>query len=177
MFWDTFFDVVSLATSIVDVIQNPSDPWAWAGLIGDAVDVLVPFVSGVGETTKALKVANKVDDVVDTVDDVYDTAKAVDKGIDASKAAKKIHGNSLKSTKTNYGYVMLDKEGNIMKFGETTAYTLKSAFVTYTEVIAPTGWKCSVIPSSGRCYGPTSCPHPFLQPCATLLVVATGKSH
>lgn len=75
MFWDTVFDVVSLAFSVADVIANPSDPWAWAGLIGDAVDVLVPFVSGVGETTKALKVANKVDDVVDAVDDVHDTAK------------------------------------------------------------------------------------------------------
>ena len=60
MFWETVFDVVSLAFSVADVIANPSDPWAWAGLIGDAVDVLVPFVSGVGETTKALKVANKV---------------------------------------------------------------------------------------------------------------------
>ncbi|WP_419511367.1 GLUG motif-containing protein [Alistipes sp.] len=38
-----------------------------------------------------------------------------------------------------------------MKFGTTTAYTLKSAFVTYTEITAPTGWKCSVIPSSRSC--------------------------
>ena len=82
MFWETVFDVVSLAFSVADVIANPSDPWAWAGLIGDAVDVLVPFVSGVGETTKALKVANKVDDVVDAVDDVHDTAKVVNKATD-----------------------------------------------------------------------------------------------
>ena len=89
MFWETVFDVVSLAFSVADVIANPSDPWAWAGLIGDAVDVLVPFVSGVGETTKALKVANKVDDVVDAVDDVHDTAKVVDNGIDTYKNLKK----------------------------------------------------------------------------------------
>lgn len=38
-----------------------------------------------------------------------------------------------------------------MKFGATTAYTLKSAFVTYTEITAPAGWKCSVIPSSRSC--------------------------
>lgn len=51
-FWDTVFDIVSLGFSIADVIQNPSDPWAWAGLVGDVVD-LVPFVTGVGELTKA----------------------------------------------------------------------------------------------------------------------------
>ena len=54
-------------------------------------------------------------------------------------------------------FELYDDEGSLveglqsMKFGETTAYTLKSAFVTYTEVIAPTGWKCSVIPSSRSC--------------------------
>lgn len=32
MFRGTVFDVVSLAFSIVDVINNPSDAWAWIGL-------------------------------------------------------------------------------------------------------------------------------------------------
>lgn len=54
-------------------------------------------------------------------------------------------------------FELYDTEGALieglqsMKFGTTTAYTLKSAFVTYTEVTAPAGWKCSVIPSSRSC--------------------------
>ena len=73
-FWATVFDIVSLGFSIADVIQNPSDPWAWAGLVGDVVD-LVPFVTGVGELTKA---AGAVADVADVIDDVHDTARALD---------------------------------------------------------------------------------------------------
>lgn len=49
---------------------------------------------------------------------------AVNTGGNASKANsvnnEKIHGNSLKSTKTNYGYALVDSNGNILKFGETT---------------------------------------------------------
>lgn len=40
--------------SIVEVARNPTDPWAWASLAGDAVD-LVPFVSGFGEATRTVK--------------------------------------------------------------------------------------------------------------------------
>ena len=79
--WETVFDVISLAASIAEVCMNPTDPWAWAGLIGDAID-LIPFVAGVGEVTRALKTVNKVadvvDDVADTADTVYDVSKHVD---------------------------------------------------------------------------------------------------
>ena len=81
MFWDTIFDVVSLVVSVVDVIANPTDPWAWAGLIGDTID-LIPFVSGVGETTRAIKTTSKI---VDKVDDVRDVAKIADNVGDAAK--------------------------------------------------------------------------------------------
>ena len=54
-FWDTLFDVVSLAVSIVEVINDPSDTWAWVGLALDVVD-LIPFVSGAGEAADALRV-------------------------------------------------------------------------------------------------------------------------
>ena len=77
-FWDTFFDVVSLAMSVVDVIANPSDAWAWAGLAGDTVDVLVPFLSGVGEATDAMRIADKAEDIVDAIDDVYDSARVAE---------------------------------------------------------------------------------------------------
>lgn len=84
-FWDTLFDVVSLASSVIEVVANPYDPWAWAGLAGDVID-LVPFVSGVGEVTRAVKVTKNVAEVAD---DIHDTTKAVDNTIDTYKALKK----------------------------------------------------------------------------------------
>ena len=33
--WDLIFDIVSFVGSVVDVIENPTDPWAWASLTGD----------------------------------------------------------------------------------------------------------------------------------------------
>ena len=79
-FWDTVFDVVSLCFSIVDVACNPSDVSAWVGLAGDAID-LIPFVSGVGEFTRAttttLEIVDGVHDasrVIDNTGDMIDTA-------------------------------------------------------------------------------------------------------
>ena len=66
MFWETAFDVVSLGFSIWEVVQNPKDPWAWAGLVGDAIDLL-PIVTGVGETTRAIKTANNLSEVADNL--------------------------------------------------------------------------------------------------------------
>ena len=105
--WDTLFDVVSLCLSVADVIAAPADPWAWAGLAGDVID-LIPFVTGVGEATKAVgatvKVINRVDDAVDTIkivkavdftDDALDTIKTLDKVNGATKsslsAGRRIH--------------------------------------------------------------------------------------
>ena len=34
--WDLIFDIVSFVGSVVDVIENPTDPWAWASLTGGA---------------------------------------------------------------------------------------------------------------------------------------------
>lgn len=56
---DTVFDVVSLGFSVVDVINNPSDPWAWIGLACDVIDVAVPLVSGIGESVRAVNSARK----------------------------------------------------------------------------------------------------------------------
>ena len=52
-FLGNYFDIVSLGTSVVEVCVNPGDPWNWAGLIGDAID-LIPFVTGAGEATRAV---------------------------------------------------------------------------------------------------------------------------
>ena len=87
-FWDTLFDVVSLAFSVADVVATPANPWAWAGLVGDVVD-LIPFVSGVGEATDLLRVATKADEFADAVDDIHDTAKAIDKAKDTIKASER----------------------------------------------------------------------------------------
>ena len=57
-FWETVFDVISLGASIIEVCVNPTDTWAWTGLAGDAVD-LIPFVTGVGEVTRAVKTVDK----------------------------------------------------------------------------------------------------------------------
>ena len=75
-FWETVFDVISLGASVVDVCVNPTDPWAWAGLAGDAID-LIPFVTGVGEVTRAVKTTNKV---VDKLDNAKDIAKIATTG-------------------------------------------------------------------------------------------------
>ena len=88
-FWDTVFDVISLGASIVDVCVNPTDPWAWAGLAGDAVD-LVPILTGVGEATRAVKATVKV---ADKATDVVDTAKTVYKTADAASDIRKATGS------------------------------------------------------------------------------------
>ena len=99
MFWDTVFDVVSWAMSATEVIANPANPWAWAGLIGDTVD-FIPFVTGVGEVTKALGAAKKAGEILD---DVHDAKKAIENmaelaeagqdGYKTFKTAKKHMGN------------------------------------------------------------------------------------
>ena len=71
-FWDVIGDLWSLGNSVLDVIEDPTDPWAWASLGGDALDLAVPFFSGGGETVRVVKAVNNV---VDTVDDTVDTAK------------------------------------------------------------------------------------------------------
>lgn len=68
---ETVFDLFSLGVSVVDVIINPYDPLNWAGLAGDALD-LIPFVTGVGETVRGVKVVAKG---VDIADDAYDTIR------------------------------------------------------------------------------------------------------
>ena len=112
-FWDIVFDVISLGFSVADVVQNPSDPMAWAGLVGDVVDVVVPFVSGVGEATKAV---GAVADAANAIDDVYDAAKAADNAIDAGKAANK-------------GWKVGDDISNLTRAGKTPTWdTVRSRY-------------------------------------------------
>lgn len=98
--WETVFDIISLTASIVEVCINPTDPWAWIGLAGDAID-LIPFVTGVGEVTRVVKTMDKVGDTVqiakavDFTDEAADIVKTLDRSSGFTKstasAGRKIH--------------------------------------------------------------------------------------
>ena len=104
---DTIFDVVSLGLSVAEVVANPANPWSWIGLAGDVID-LIPGVTGVGETIRAVKTTTKV-------------TKKLSKATKKAEKVKKIHGNSLNSEKLTIGYAIVKKDtGKIMKYGETT---------------------------------------------------------
>lgn len=75
--WETVFDIASLCLSMAEVAVNPADAWAWIGLAADFVD-LVPFVTGLGEVVRAVKVSNKAIDAVDTVSDAGKIISKVD---------------------------------------------------------------------------------------------------
>ena len=105
-FWETAFDVVSLCMSISDVVEDPDDPWAWAGLIGDAVD-LIPFVAGVGEATRLINTGRKV---LDAADDLHDAGKVID-NID----------DSIDTIKT--GWNLGDDVRNLTKAGNTPSWS------------------------------------------------------
>lgn len=80
------FDVISLGVSVVEVCINPSDPWAWAGLIGDTID-LIPFVTGVGEVIRSIK-------TIDRATDTVQIAKAIDFTEDAANIVKALDRSS-----------------------------------------------------------------------------------
>jgi hypothetical protein len=94
---ETVFDVVSLSVSAVEVLANPTDLSAWAGLLGDTVD-LIPFVTGVGETIRALKVADKIADGTDAAIDSYRRLKK------AGSAGKEVHHIVEKRFAKLFGY-------------------------------------------------------------------------
>ena len=103
---ETVFDLFSLGASVVEVVINPANPWAWAGLIGDAVDLL-PFVTGVGESVKATKMVKYADDVIDASHDTIKFAKATDMVDDFADKGKMLSevGNATKykkMTKSNH---------------------------------------------------------------------------
>ena len=100
-FWETALDVISLGASIVEVCHNPTDPWAWAGMVGDAID-LIPVVTGVGEATRAVKTTIKA---VDKADDVIDSAKALRRTADASSDIRKATGSYEILYKSGYSYI------------------------------------------------------------------------
>ena len=131
-FWETIFDVISLGASIVEVCITPTDPWAWAGLAGDAID-LIPFATGVGEVTRAVKTTVKV---ADKATDVVDTAKTIYKTADASSDIRKATGSYEILYKSGKNYIgkggfnraITSATRNATKYGdEVTSIMWKSA--------------------------------------------------
>ena len=100
-FWESAFDIISLGASIVEVAVNPTDPWAWASLIGDTID-LIPFVTGTGELTRLIRTSVTA---VDKVDDVIDSAKALRRAADATSDLKKATGSYEILFRNNFFYV------------------------------------------------------------------------
>ena len=126
-FWDIALDVVFTIGSVINVIQNPTSGKAWAALGLDIICMAVPFVSGAGT---ALRATSKVDNVVDAGRATTNTSEAVN----IVNNSKKIHGNSLKSTKETIGYALRNKDTHeIMKFGETTCGTKRYTKKFYNQ--------------------------------------------
>ena len=78
---------------------NPTDPWAWASLAGDAIDVAVPFVTGVGEVIKAAKFANRTAEVIDTVNDVSKVIELADNTVATVKTGWRVGDDITNLTK------------------------------------------------------------------------------
>ena len=95
-FWETAFDIVSLAVSIVDVCKNPDDAWAWVGLAADAVD-LIPFVAGVGETVRAVTAGRKASKAAISAGETIVDGVKIRKATDFTDEAKQLI-NSLDHT-------------------------------------------------------------------------------
>ena len=98
---ETIFDVASLGASIIEVAINPGDPWAWAGLVGDALD-LIPFVTGLGESTRLVKTAREI---TKHGDDIISAAKDVRKSQKVGKRLEKAVGVYEITYSNGYRYV------------------------------------------------------------------------
>ena len=104
-FWDTVFDIASLCYGIYDVWQNPDDPMAWVGLVGDVIDIAVPFVSGVGETARLAKCGDKIIDTAGIVHDASKVSDAADSFCDVGNLSGDISQIATKGTPQQIGAI------------------------------------------------------------------------
>ena len=103
--WETVFDVVSLGFSVAEVIANPFDVGAWAGVVGDAVD-LIPFVTGVGETVKGLRFIDKAGNTLEITKatDFTDNAKEIVDSLDKVGGYTKSYAGAGSKIHKGYKY-------------------------------------------------------------------------
>ena len=142
-FWDTVFDAVSLCVSVVDVVKNPDDPWAWGGLAADVVSLVVPFATGGGLVVKAV---SKLDDVVDLaktidkIDDVADTATDLTKAMSNLKAPDCFVAGTVVSTSNGDKNIEDIAVGDYVwatdpETGETALKKVVNTFVNQTSSV------------------------------------------
>ena len=132
---ETVWDLISLGASIVEVAVNPSDPWAWAGLVGDIADVCIPFVGGIGEAVDAVKLASGV---VKNTDNVVDAAKALKPLVSKATGSYEIIYKSGKNYvgKGSYTRALSSAERYVKKYGdEVTSISWKSAPTNKTAFV------------------------------------------
>ena len=113
-YWETAFDLISLGVSVADVVANPANPWAWAGLAGDVIDVAVPFVGGVGEATRAAKMLTKSDSIVDAARSANKADYFVTPSGDVVPSTKKGFSYNLSRMESKNGkYYGKDSRGDV----------------------------------------------------------------
>ena len=138
-FLDTIFDVISLGMSVAEVVANPADPWAWASVAGDIVD-LIPGVTGVGETLRVIKSSNHV----------VDAAKGLRKSQKISKKTKSATGsyeiifNNGKTYVGKGGYNRMIKSaerygGDVKAMKWTRANSQREAFINEYKTMCKYG--------------------------------------
>ena len=136
-FWDTLFDVVSLVVSVVDVITNPTDPMAWAGLAADTLSLVVPGLTGGGSVVRAMTKADDVVDAVKTIDNV-------DNVVDAAKTIYKAANNTSDIRKATGSYEILYKSGKtyVGKGGFKRAiHSAERVALENSDIVASISWK------------------------------------
>ena len=80
--FETAWDIVTIGFGIAEVVSDPTDIGAWAGLALDIVD-LIPFVTGAGEAYRAYRIADGFAEGFGAL------SKAKEYGIKGYKALKK----------------------------------------------------------------------------------------
>lgn len=134
--WETVFDVASLGISIVEIAVNPADPWAWAGLVGDVVD-LIPYVTNVGETVRAVKTTSRL---VDKSNDVVSAAKKIANKVSASTGSYEI----LYASGKNY----VGKGGFSRAIQSAINHTKPSQLNKAGDTVVSIVWKASDTPKN-----------------------------
>ena len=128
---ETVLDVISFGMSIADVIARPDDPWAWAALAGDAIDIAIPFVAGVGEAIKTVNAARKTADVVD---DTYDAIKASGNALDFLDGICFVEGTQISTETGNKAIEQIQCGDLVWAWDEKTGdVALKKVVETYVN--------------------------------------------